>query len=206
MRVVCLSDTHNRHRRVQVPEGDLLVHAGDFTIKGTAEETAEFNDWLGTLPHRHKIVIAGNHEFLFEREPLRARNLITHAIYLEDAAAVIEGIRIWGAPWQPTFGDLAFNLPRGEMIAAKWALIPPDTALLVTHGPAWGLVDQVKEGRHAGCKDLLAAIRRVKPALHVAGHIHQAHGLIESEGTKFANAAICNESYQPVNAPIVIEL
>ncbi len=206
MRLVCLSDTHNRHRRVQVPDGDLLVHAGDFTIQGTAEETAEFNAWLGTLPHRHKIVIAGNHEFLFEHEPLRARELLTNALYLEDAAAVINGLRIWGSPWQPEFGDLAFNLPRGEWIAAKWKLIPAETDILITHGPVYGHVDVVKGGRHVGCRDLLDAVRRVRPRLHVAGHIHQAYGRSEADGTRFVNAAICNESYEPVNAPIVVEL
>src|SRR6185369_13852794 len=102
-----------------------------------------FDAWLGTLPHREKVVIAGNHDFLFEQRPAEARALITNAVYLEDEAYEAGGLKIWGSPWQPWFFDWAFNLRRGEALARKWALIPPGTDLLVTHGPPMGIGDEV---------------------------------------------------------------
>ncbi len=206
MRIVCLSDTHNRHERVRVPDGDLLIHAGDFTVMGRPEEIVPFDRWLATLPHHRKIVIAGNHEFLFERHPDEARRLITHAIYLQDSGTVVDGLHVWGSPWQPEFGDLAFNLPRGDSIAQKWRLNPDGTDILVTHGPPYGQNDALKSGRRVGCQDLMEAIRRIRPRLHVGGHIHQAHGESRVDGTHFINASICNESYEPVNAPIVVDV
>jgi predicted phosphohydrolase len=103
MRLVLISDTHQRHDRLVVPDGDVLVHAGDFSTRGGVEEVARFNAWLGTLPHKHKVVIAGNHDFLFEREPVLARSMLTNATYLEDSGVTIEGVRFWGSPWQPRF-------------------------------------------------------------------------------------------------------
>src|SRR5262245_5920777 len=131
MRIVCLSDTHDLHDRLLVPDGDLLLHAGDATMRGSLEQIEAFDQWLGTQPHRHKVVIAGNHDWGFQRTPAKARALIRHAVYLEDAATTIEGLRIWGSPWQPWFFDWAFNLQRGAEIAAKWALIPSGLDVLI---------------------------------------------------------------------------
>lgn len=192
MKIVCISDTHGLHDSVIVPEGDVLIHAGDFTNEGEWEQVASFNHWLGTLSHPLKIVIAGNHDFCFEREPARAAKMITQAAYLLDDYACIDGVKIYGSPWQPRFYDWAFNLKRGEDIARKWALIPDDTDVLVTHGPPWGFGDQVNYGpQQVGCVDLLDAVHRVKPRLHVFGHIHEAYGVFEDEDTTFVNASLC---------------
>jgi predicted phosphodiesterase len=206
MRIVCLSDTHNLHDRIRVPEGDLLVHAGDATMRGTAEEIAAFFDWLAGLPHRHKVVVAGNHDFLFEREPARARGLVHGATYLEDSAVEIEGLRIWGSPWQPWFYDWAFNLRRGAPLREKWDLIPQGTDVLVTHGPPHGVLDRVDQGELVGCADLREAVTRVRPTLHLFGHIHEGYGQERGEGTTFVNASICDRAYRPVNAPVVVDL
>ena len=101
MCIVCLSDTHSRHDRIRVPPGDVLVHAGDATMAGRVEEIAAFNHWLGALPHRHKILIAGNHDWLFETDPALAESLITNAVYLRDSCVTIEGVKFYGSPWQP---------------------------------------------------------------------------------------------------------
>jgi 3',5'-cyclic AMP phosphodiesterase CpdA len=138
MRIVCISDTHLRHEGWSVPAGDLLIHAGDLTRRGGLDEIAAADAWLGSLPHRHKVIVAGNHDFGFEQRPDEARARVRSALYLEDAAATVEGLRIWGSPWQPWFMDWAFNLRRGAEIRARWDLIPDGIDVLVTHGPRPG--------------------------------------------------------------------
>jgi Icc-related predicted phosphoesterase len=205
MRIVCLSDTHSKHDRMTVPDGDLLIHAGDLTKRGTREQIADVDRWLAALPHRHKVVIAGNHDFGFEEDP-DARRWITGATYLQDEECTVGGLRIWGSPWQPRFFDWAFNLDRGEPLRAVWAKIPDGIDILVTHGPPAGILDRCADGRRVGCEDLLAAVQRVRPRLHVFGHIHEAYGEIEVGGTRFVNACACTLSYVPTQPPIVVDL
>jgi predicted phosphodiesterase len=164
MRIVCLSDTHDMHSQIEVPDGDLLLHAGDATMRGTLEQIEAFDWWLAARPHRHKVVIAGNHDWGFQRTPAKARSLIRHARYLEDDEVTIGGLRIWGSPWQPWFHDWAFNLQRGTEIAAKWALIPDGIDVLITHGPPFGILDRTDNHEDVGCVDLLAAAHPAEAA------------------------------------------
>jgi len=218
MRIVCLSDTHNLHGRIAVPDGDVLVHAGDLTMRGTAEEIARFDSWLAAQPHREKIVVAGNHDFLFEREPERARQLLTAGTYLCDSGLTVEGVRFWGSPWQPWFMDWAFNLPRGSALEARWRLIPEGTDVLVTHSPPHGILDEVARllsfeieaghgpDAHVGCEELRKAVERLRPRLHVFGHIHESYGRESRDGVAFVNASNCDRRYRPVNPPVVVDL
>lgn len=206
MRIVCLSDTHMRHKKIQIPDGDVLVHAGDFTTRGSFEDIIGFNSWLGRLPHKHKVIIAGNHDFGFERDSSHARSLITEAIYLEDSGTEIDGVRFWGSPWQPWFYSWAFNLRRGAPLAEKWALIPTNTDVLITHGPPFGILDQTDRGEPVGCEELKKELHRVRPKLHVFGHIHEAYGQTYEDGTTFVNASNCTLQYKPDNAPIVVDI
>lgn len=216
MRIVCLSDTHNRHGALDVPDGDVLLHAGDATMRGDPEELRAFDAWLARQPHRHKLVVAGNHDWLFEKDAALARSLLAHATYLQDSGIEIAGLRFWGSPWQPWFLDWAFNLERGADLAAKWELIPEGTDVLVTHGPPYGVRDHVPprsrgtsldgNGEHVGCEALLAALERVRPRLHVFGHIHEGYGQERRDGTLFVNASNCDRAYRPINAPIVVDL
>jgi Icc-related predicted phosphoesterase len=207
-RVVCISDTHNRQRAFAVPDGDVLVHAGDLTGRGSVAEIAAVNRWLGGLPHPHKVVIAGNHDFLFERESALARSLLTDALYLEDSGAELAGLRIWGSPWQPWFQDWAFNLPRGKALPKRWERIPEGLDILVTHGPPMGILDRTAAGEHVGCEELRARLAAMKapPRLHVFGHIHEAHGIHRAPRTTFVNASVCDLSYRPVHEATVVEL
>ncbi len=206
MRLIILSDTHNLHHRIQVPDGDLLIHAGDATGGGSRRELEAFNGWLGTLPHRHKVVIAGNHDFLFEEEPEAARALLTNARYLQDEGCEIEGLRLWGSPWQPRFFDWAFNLSRGAPLAEKWALVPEGIDVLITHGPPFGVLDRTSRGQSAGCEALIEALARIRPRLHVFGHIHEGYGIARLEPTLCVNASICDLHHRPINPPLVLEL
>lgn len=206
MRLVLISDTHRRHARVTLPDGDVLIHAGDATSMGTEGEIADFDAWLGRQPHPRKIVIAGNHDWLFERDTKLARSLITHATYLEDEGVEIDGLRFWGSPWQPRFMNWAFNLDRGAPLRAKWERIPAAIDVLVTHGPPHGTLDRTWGGQHVGCEELAAAVARVRPRLHVFGHIHESHGRHESGGTTYVNASTCDARDKPVNPPVVVDL
>ena len=207
MKIVCLSDTHMEHEQIAVPDGDVLIHAGDSTYRGTVPELVRVNAWLGSLPHRYKIIIAGNHDWLFERSPQFAPTLMSNAHYLLDNFIEIEGLKIYGAPWQPRFFDWAFNVDRGAEIARKWQMIPGDIDVLITHGPPHGILDEVPyRHEHVGCEELLPVVNRIKPRAHIFGHIHAGYGMVEQNGIKFVNASICNEAYQPVNAPIVFDL
>lgn len=212
-----MSDTHDRLAEYPfpIPDGDIFIHAGDFTVVGLAEEIKRFDRFLGTLPHKHKIVIAGNHDLMFEgKENARARKLITNAQYLQDSAVTVEGLKIYGSPWQPEFFNWAFNLPRGYLLEKKWRKIPENTDILVTHCPPHGILDSLPHGTHIGCEDLESRIGQLNLKLHVFGHIHHSYGILEKawwqdqEGpcTKFVNAAICDETYRPTRQPIVVDL
>ena len=201
MRIVCVSDTHGWHRDLAVPDGDLLVHAGDVTRKGELDTVADFDRWLGSLPHRHKVVICGNHDFCFQEQPHAARALLTTAVYLEDNSVTLGGLTVYGSPWQPWFGGWAFNLPRGPELAAVWAKIPDRTDILITHGPPAGILDRTHRGDNVGCADLLARVLEVRPRLHVFGHIHEAAGLLDLDGTTFVNASVNADR----SAPFVVE-
>jgi len=205
MRVVCISDTHSLHDRLRIPDGDLLVHAGDMSKRGKRAEIEAFDRWLGTLPHPHKVVIAGNHDFCFERDP-ESRTWINNATYLQDEETTVAGLRIWGSPWQPRFFDWAFNLDRGEELARAWARIPTGIDILITHGPPMGILDRTAGGDDVGCEDLADALFRVRPRLHVFGHIHEAHGTRRVGPTIHVNACSCDLDYSPNQTPVVIDL
>ncbi len=206
MRIVCISDTHNQLDRLRIPPGDLLIHAGDLSGRGSHKELARQLGLFAALPHRHKVVIAGNHDWGFQLDHAASRALVTGAVYLQDEAVTIEGLRIYGSPWQPWFLDWAFNYPRGQSLAPIWDRIPEGTDLLITHGPPLGHGDRTVSGEDVGCPALLDAIRRIKPRLHVFGHIHEGYGVTQEGPTTCVNASSCTEDYHPTNAPIVVDL
>jgi predicted phosphohydrolase len=189
MRIVAVADTHTFEADLgAIPDGDVLIHAGDLLRAGTLEELAPVARWIRALPHAHKIVIAGNHDWCFIRHRAQALDMLGDGVrYLEDEGMTLNGLRFWGSPWQPAFHDWAFNLPRGEALAQKWALIPDDTDILITHGPPLGFGDQVIVAGRQGCEELRAALQRVRPALHMFGHIHHDGGLWRHECMTLTN-------------------
>lgn len=210
-RIVCISDTHNLHEQINIPDGDVLIHAGDATIRGTEPEVENFLRWFAKLPHQHKIFVAGNHDWLYETNNRFARILTANfgIKYLQDSSIEIEKLKIYGSPWQPRFFDWAFNLNRGAELAEKWELIPEDTDVLITHGPPNGILDEVPRLysiENTGCEELRKRVEIVRPKLHIFGHIHCGYGQIEDFGVKFINAANCDEEYNATNAPVVVDL
>lgn len=232
IRFVCISDTHGKIEgsKLHMPSGDVLLHAGDFTQKGHMNEIQKFNSYLGALPYKVKVVIAGNHDLTFddniteaslrtfgvqkstvesylsERGLKSVKQMLTSAIYLEDSLVTVCGIKIYGAPWQPVFCDWGFNLNRGEDILKKWQTIPADLDILMTHGPPVGHGDLTGGNNNVGCVELLNTVqKRVKPKFHVFGHIHEGYGVTSDGYTTFINASTCTRRYLPTNAPIVFD-
>jgi Icc-related predicted phosphoesterase len=198
VRIIAMADTHSWHAELEVPDGDVLIHAGDLTRTGTLAQLEEVAAWLRGLPHREKIVIAGNHDLALQRQPAQARALFAGLTYLEDGAYVTgQGLRIWGSPWQPEFFDWAYNLPRGAALDAKWQQIPDGLDVLVTHGPPLGYGDRVYDGERVGCRDLLRHCLEKQPRLHLYGHIHEDGGEWTEAGVRFVNVTTAESALPP---------
>lgn len=216
MKICCISDTHSLHHKMvhKIPECDILCAAGDISNVGEYHDVVGFLDWFNKQPARHKVFIAGNHDWLFEigkKKRQKAIDRYPKIHYLESSGVEIEGLKIWGAPHQPEFCNWAFNLPRGKSLQEQWNKIPNDTDILITHGPPKGILDELPNSyfnadEKVGCLDLLDKVNEVNPKLHIFGHIHHSYGIEEKGSTTFVNAAICNEAYEPVNKPIVVEI
>ena len=206
LRLVLLSDTHQLHREVEVPDGDIFIHSGDFTMfSRSMAEITDFNTWLGELPHQHKIVVPGNHEFFLEANPLK-RSLLDNATVLINEGIEIDGLRIWGSPVTPLYGG-AFGLSSAEDRKRLYARIPEDTDVLITHGPPFGILDSGPDsGLHSGCRELFDAVMRVRPKLHVFGHVHGAHGIFQTDHTTFVNAALLGIHGDLDKSPLVFQM
>lgn len=202
MRIVAVADTHLFHNDFEVPDGDVFVHAGDLCRAGNLRELRTAARWIAGLPHRHKVIVAGNHDWAFAIEPHLARAELAGMHYLEDSEVRIDGVRFYGSPWQPAFMDWAFNLPRGPALAAVWAKIPRGIDVLITHGPPEGIGDRTSDVRRTGCADLRARVTEVEPRLHMFGHIHQDGGVWRHGATTFANVT----TWECERAPTVIDV
>jgi Icc-related predicted phosphoesterase len=212
-KITFISDTHNKHKHLTskgmgniLGSGDILVHAGDSTSMGHKYEINEFLKWFSNTEFEHKIFIAGNHDFGFEKETDIDQQFKDLGVtYLFDNDITIDGIKFYGSPWQPEFYNWAFNLPRGEELAAKWEKIPDDVDILITHGPAYGILDYAPIGGHVGCDELYRKIVEVKPKIHVCGHIHDSYGQKTMGGIEFLNASVLDDRYDLAHKPIVVE-
>jgi len=211
MKLVAVSDTHGSHRDIKVPMGDVLIHCGDITAGNYIEEIYDFNDWLVRLPHKIKIVVAGNHDGQLEKAGLNLSSLyLSEAIYLENSGCTIpykdKKYKVWGSPFTPRFMDWYFMEDYNKM-QKYWDKIPKDTDILITHGPGYGVLDETRPNKgHLGCNELIKKIIQVKPKIHFFGHIHGSYGVKKIKDTLFVNCSICNEDYEAINAPIVVDI
>ena len=205
MKIVCIADTHSLHDNVDIPDGDVLIYAGDFSNSGEMSDLWEFAGWLGRLPHRHKLICAGNHDWNVFLSKMESLSILTNCTYVQDEAVTIEGHKFYFSPWTPIFCDWAFMLP-GDKLKEKYEQIPQDTDVLVTHGPPYGIGDRNLEGENCGCKHLLAAVKSLKIKHHIFGHIHEGYGMYKKGKTKFYNVSVCTRQYRPTNKPVVINL
>ncbi len=216
MKLVIVSDTHNKHHKLVLPEGDVFIHCGDSTIMGTLKETAAFANWFRSLDYKYKIVIAGNHDYLFQDHNSLARSMFDHdnCYYLEDSGLEIEGMLFWGSPWVSPIGKWAFCLEE-KLRDLKWNNIPSVTEVLITHTPPRDILDWIwlaspprseVDKEHLGCARLKSRFASLVPSIHCFGHIHEAYGIDKHQDTTFINASSCNEEYELVNKPIEIEI
>lgn len=219
MRVVCVADTHERHAQVALPAGDLLIHAGDFTMVVEKRRIQDFATWITESAKNFRygaVLIAGNHDLTMDvghRGYMAGyEDMITslpNVYYLNDSGLTLpNGMTVWGSPITPWFGNWAWNREE-EDIVDHWALIPENTNILITHGPPFGILDQPGgNGGHVGCDHLRDKIlgRMSKLKLHVFGHIHGGAGAVKCGNTTFVNASVVNEAYKVANEPIVIDI
>jgi Icc-related predicted phosphoesterase len=220
MRIVAISDTHGSHFGLSLPDGDMLIHCGDFSSEGGLKDTFDFLSWFNTHPHQHKIFIAGNHDWLCERDPALFKSILEQfpdLTYLQDNSVKVNGLLVHGSPVQPRFYNWAFNRDRGEDIKRHWDMIPDGTDVLITHGPPYGYCDIAPRTgfygvtERTGCKDLLDAIKQVKPKIWVGGHIHYSYGvgtINHDDGSKTMcyNSSVLNEDYVVSNKPWIINI
>lgn len=229
MKIWAFSDTHSKERELNVPSGiDMAICAGDI---GTMREPGlnanvvlDFIEWYASLTQiRHKILIAGNHDTSIQAGLVQRTLMPESIIYLEHESVTVDGIKIFGSPYTPSFGTgWAYNVPR-QALKPYWDDIPMDTDILVTHGPPKGILDLTqydsREGAdgqayfQCGCRSLLNRIREVKPKYHIFGHIHPETNCpnagilkIANLETTFVNAAVLDLLYKKVNDGFIIEI
>ena len=203
-RVVALSDTHSYHP--VVPDGDILIHAGDISGRSTWADFRREIFWLGALPHEHKMLVPGNHELQVEINiPDSVRICRDNGIQLAvDGTVLVDSLILFCSSRTPVFGDWAFM--HDEKQAESLWVSAPSCDILVTHGPPYGYNDKVK-GVSLGCRALRRAIDRIRPSVHVYGHIHEGYnGRIYENGTLFANVAILDGGYRPAALPFVFDI
>jgi len=218
MIITVISDTHGKHNQItqDLPGGDLLLHAGDISSMGYQHEVQQFCKWFNNIEnYENKIFIAGNHDWGFQNNVEKIMEIVNSyktVDYIQDETVSVGNdekmVNVYGSPWQPEFYNWAFNLPKnGNELAAKWDAIPDNTDILITHGPAFGVLDTVagKMWDNLGCQLLTDKIKTIKPKIHLCGHIHSGYGYFFDGDTHFLNASVLNEAYQYTNKPLTFE-
>jgi len=202
--IVCISDTHGHHRSLRMPPGDILIHAGDYTRFGKKEQAIDFNDWLGGLSYREKIVVQGNHETNAEWKNnakiiLSNATLLIHEPYdvkVEDVNNEFKGggrIRFFGTEF---FWPCKGHNPYFDQIDES-------VSIVISHCPAKGFVDN-----GLGCPSLASALTKVYPKVVISGHIHSAgHGVTKCHsGITYVNAALAGKNSALSRQPIILKL
>ena len=208
--ICIISDTHMKHKflNLKTYEADVLIHCGDMTGNGSSGAMQQFFEWFSAQDQfLHKICIAGNHDWIFEKNPVLAKTLVPDNVhYLEDSEVIIDGIKFYGSPVQKYFCNWAFNRHESKL-QEHWEAIPTDTDVLITHSPPYGVQDNVPGSGNQGSPSLfMEVVERIKPLISCFGHIHEGYGMRIIENTKFINASNLDGDYQCINEPFVVEI
>jgi len=217
LRIVALSDTHGYHTRLKVPDGDVLIHAGDFSMRAQRSHVREFAHWFKQQPHKHKIIVPGNHDVACDGHRLWAAEEFNPVQYLDHESCLIEGYTVFGSPYTSSIQEpsyWSFDYPRyGAQAKHLWGTVPDHVDILVTHGPPHKIMDRVPcaapgEDPNVGDPYLMSRIEQILPRVHIFGHIHEGYGSFSTPGltTKFYNVCVCDGYYTPSNPITVIDL
>lgn len=199
MKILHLSDTHGKHRELtDMQSADILVHSGDFTLSGGDMEALDFIEWLCDLPYKHKLFIAGNHDDCMLDASLEGLPDDVH--YLSDRDITIDGISFFGIPMFVVFeGEDLKEIEHYEQI-------PENIDILITHRPPLGILDSVDDNIHYGSSILLDKVSKIKPKMHMFGHVHSAYGTMNWNGTTFSNAGLTDWKYDIRYSPQILEI
>jgi Icc-related predicted phosphoesterase len=198
MRIVAMSDTHGHHRELDVPDGDVLVHAGDFLLDSL--DNVMFDDfikWFEAQPHRHKLLVPGNHDGLLQYE---------NSMF-ELGNICFDGVQFGCNSYTPIH-KIKWHYQHerdSEQAYATMSYVDP-ADVLVTHGPSYGVADKTARGNHAGCRAIDAWVTKHQPQVHIHGHIHHSHGHYKNGETDVYNVAVLDDNYNLVHEPTVIDL
>lgn len=228
LRILLFSDTHSQHSKIDTnlfKDVDVSIFAGDIcgytdpwkvNRDDGREEIKNFSEWYSKVPCKKKLLIFGNHDFYGETmDDITKKEMLEdkEIILLNDSGCEIEGVKFWGTPITPFFFNWAFNRMPGKEIEKHWEVIPSSDSLdavdvLISHGPVHGILDLCnKNGKRVGCPSLRKAVfERIKPKVHVAGHIHEGYGYHEEQGIKFYNCSVLDENYYMRNMPVIIKV
>lgn len=214
-RCIFISDTHGCHQEVidgktvdlQITDGDVLVHCGDFSARGTVLNIVSFNEWMGKQSHRRKICGPGNHDCAVQINPSLSKGLLTNAELMIHEPFDINGIPCFFTPWQPFYKNWSYNEKVDLTRKRLFDMIPDNVEILFSHCPPYGYLDKGFQAPHVGDKMLLERIRELKKLRYVVfGHIHNGRGSVQNNGITFINCSLLNDRYELKNKPVVIEL
>ena len=196
MKFVAISDTHGCHRQLDLPKGEVLLHAGDVCDKGNVEHVEDFLKWMSELDFQYKILIRGNHDIdLKTKRSLLDVEMPEGITQLKNSGIVIDGIPIWGVSHPMEWGT------------EDWQSIPADTRILMTHRPPFSILDQPPHSASIGSKKLKKQLQQIEPDVHLFGHIHASYGQKQVGKTLFINASTYKQSKKRlVNEAVVFEI
>jgi len=217
MKLVCLSDTHGYHKKLTIPDGDFLIHVGDFSMRANRSTVCEFARWFKAQPHTHKIIVAGNHDVALEGDRRWALEEFAPAHYLAHERVILGGLTFFGSPFSPAIrdpSDWSFDYPPdSDRSRDLWDNIPKRIDVLITHGPPKGILDRVNdphpgEDPNVGDVNLLRRVMEIQPRAHIFGHIHEGFGTYQhpTKRTRFFNVSVCDVNYKPTNPITIIDL
>jgi len=207
MQLTIISDTHSQEDQLGCLSGDVLIHCGDMfnMFMDDSEDVERMDKWFGKQNFDLILCVGGNHDYELQKRVGYVDQPFRNAVYLEGRSYEFGGFKFFGAPWVPDLYGQAFYTGDTEIVE-KWADIPHDVDVLITHTPAHGVLDVSSSGLVLGCKHLRKVIDRVKPGVHCFGHVHDSSGIYEGETTTFVNAALAGSGHKLVRQPYHIEL
>lgn len=206
MKLVLISDTHSLHRNLILPKGDIIIHAGDITDRGTKKEVVDFLDWFSDLDYEHHIFIGGNHDAYLDDNTVDLLDILpSNVTYLNNNATQINKLKFWGSPVSPDVENWAFGKPRSDM-EEHWKYMPTDIDVLITHTPPYGILDKSSQRYSLGCRFLLRKIAQMNISHHIFGHVHASYGMCEIGRTTFINASNLNSYKGLINPAILVDL